>query len=267
LPIPPANPSSAAFQKTNHHLENHHCTMDHLIEQCAGIASSDRQNRKFQIVIIYENVVSAARALRACEILRNEIPQDLTLQINVWKMGSLEVEENRTLAASASAMADVVIVSASGRDEAPAAFRSWVDSWLWLCREHRCALFTLFGDHVAPDAVALAGWLQRKTAPRGIDFFTHPPLDGRDLDLFRDVPLGLPAGPVKESLRSTLEEWRPSARLAGDGDVAESALDIIENFGAHLRARLEEVRIRNMADVEEESWSPSASCARDNFAG
>jgi hypothetical protein len=127
--------------------------MDHFIQQCSEIVSTNPERPQFSIVIIYENVVSAARALRACEILRHEIPEDLSIDVSVWKTGILECQENRTKAALNSSTADVVIVAASGRDEISPYFRLWVEEWLELERERECALFTLFGDHITPHAV------------------------------------------------------------------------------------------------------------------
>ena len=86
--------------------------MDHLIEQCDGIASANHDRKNLNLVIVYENVVSAARALRACDILRGDEPEEINLSIKVWKTDLLGMEDNRDRAAEAATLADIVIVSA-----------------------------------------------------------------------------------------------------------------------------------------------------------
>lgn len=218
--------------------------MDQLLNQVSGIASTtDSTSRPFRIVIIYENVVSAARALRACEILRSEIPSDASLEINVWKMSGLGVSQCRAKSASAAARADVVIVSASGREEQPACMPIWVDEWLARTTGSGAALFTLLGDHATPGAISFASWLREKSATSGIDFFSHPSVDATECAPLRDIPLLMPPKPLPKAVSIPMEEWRPGS--ASSSERMESAFDIIENFGAHLRARLHEVRIHN----------------------
>jgi hypothetical protein len=218
--------------------------MDQLLDQVSEIVSTaESPSRPFRIVIIYENVVSAARALRACEVLRSEIPHDAGLEINVWKMSGLGFSESRILSASAAARADVVIVSASGREEQPTHLPLWVDEWLNQSAAEGSALFTLLGDHATPGAISFASWLREKTSPSGIDFFSHPPMDSQECAPLRDIPLLMPPRQLLDAVRIPIEEWRPGS--ASSSEHFESAFDIIENFGAHLRARLHEVRLYN----------------------
>ena len=226
--------------------------MDQLLDQVSGIASAtNAANRPFRIVILYENVVSAARALRACEILRGEIPAGASLEIAVWKISGLGLPESRNPSASAAACADVVIVSASGGEERPAQLPLWVDEWLGKSTTPGSALFALLGDHATPGALSLASWLRAKASPNGIDFFSHPPIDSSECAPLRDIPLLMPPDKLPDAARIPFEEWRPgSDSRAGE---FESAFDIIENFGAHLRARLYEIRIQGEAVRHQEN--------------
>ena len=207
--------------------------MDHLIEQCSDIAGVKPGHRKFQIVIVYENLVSAARALRACEFLRREIGDTVSVEVNVWRMEILEDGDSRRAAANASSLADVVIVSASGREEIPFAFRQWIEAWLQLDQCGRAALFALFGDHVGDGALSVAGYLRRKTILNGIDFFCHPPIDegefGRAGDLQRALEPGTGTDP---------NEWRPGHSSAPEPIRNRSAFDLIQDFATNLGARL-----------------------------
>jgi hypothetical protein len=233
-----------AFKHQKNKPQKHTTAMDQLLDQVSEIASTaESTDRPFRIVIIYENVVSAARALRACEVLRSEIPHDAALEINVWKMSGLGVSESRIPSASAAAHADVVIVSASGSEEQPAHLPIWVDEWLSQSAAAGSALFTLLGDHATPGAISFASWLREKTSPNGIDFFSHPPLDSQECAPLRDIPLLMPPRQLPDAVRIPIEEWRPGS--ASSSEHFESAFDIIENFGAHLRARLHEVRLYN----------------------
>lgn len=218
--------------------------MDHLIEQCSDIAGVKPGHRKFQIVIVYENLVSAARALRACEFLRGEIGDAVAIEVHVWKMSVLEDGDSRRAAANASSLADVVIVSASGREEIPTPFRQWVEAWLQLDQCGRAAMFALFGDHIGDGALSVAAYLQRKTILNGIDFFCHPPIDQSLLRRACELQRALGPG-----LRRPSNEWRPGEERA----MAESSpFDVIEDFAANLRARLGAIACRNNGQTEEE---------------
>lgn len=231
--------------------------MDPFIDQVSEITSStDAFNQPFRIVIIYENLVSAARALRACEILRGEISNATSMEINVWKMSGLGDLASRATSALAAANADVVIVSASGAEDQPAHLPIWVEEWLGQDAAAGSALFTLLGNHVTPGAASLASWLRDKAEPNGIQVFSHPSFDGGECAPMRDIPLLMPPKRLPDAIRTPIEEWRPGS--ASSAAHPESAFDIIENFGAHLRARLQEVRIRSEGIGYKEN--PDAVC-------
>ncbi|MFM8984051.1 MAG: hypothetical protein ACKOLA_14410 [Spartobacteria bacterium] len=220
--------------------------MDHLIEQCSDIAGVKPGHRKFQIVIVYENLVSAARALRACEFLRSEIGEAVSVEVHVWKISLLEDGDSRRAAANASSLADVVIVSASGREEIPPAFRNWMDAWLQLDQCGRAALFALFGEHLGNGALSVAGYLRRKTILNGIDFFCHPPIDGHELGFAADLERALGPGPMRRS-----DEWRPGQEKIDA--TAPSAFELVEDFAADLRARFVALACTD-AGRSQESW-------------
>jgi hypothetical protein len=210
--------------------------MDHLIEQCNGIAGAKPAHRTFRIVIVYENLVSAARALRACEFLRGEIGDTVSLEVNVWKIAILEDADSRRFAGIAAAQSDVVIVSTSGREEIPGAFRVWVESWTRMEDGGRPAVFTLFGEHIGKGAFSIASFLRHKTALRGIEFFCHPPLDSSGLRSAAPLQPALPEAAAQRDIDPN--EWRPGQKLMDVWTAPNSAFDVIEDFAAHLRARL-----------------------------
>lgn len=223
--------------------------MDHLIEQCSDIAGVKPGHRKFQIVIVYENLVSAARALRACEFLRSEVGESVSLGVNIWKIDLLQDGDARRAAANASSLADVVIVSASGREPIPSSFRQWVEAWLQLDQCGRAALFALFSDHVGPGAISVAAYLQRKTILNGIDFFCHPPIASHQLSSASDLQRALRPSPVRNP-----EEWRPGEEK--QPLAAPSAFELVEDFAADLRARFVALAYRD-GERSQESWKSS----------
>lgn len=200
--------------------------MDHLIEQCSGIANPSRLARKFDIVVVYETFVSAVRALRACELLRQEIPPDVTMRINAWRIGKLQDHTDRQLAASHASHSDLVIISSPGRDAPPPILHDWLDLWIDSDITSPPALFTLFGDHMTDSAAATAHALRRRAAPIGIDFFIHP------------APDTTPASP-QHSLgwkNNHLQRGTQPSKATTSRGNHESAFDTIESFAAHLRA-------------------------------
>lgn len=200
--------------------------MDHLITQCSGIADHARLNRKFNIVVVYETFVSAARALRACELLRQEIPPDVCMRINTWRIASLEDGVENELAASSASLADVVILSTPGREVPPQALHDWMDRWVSRGINSPTALLSLFGDHLTPAANATAQLLQLKASTHGIDFFMHPTREHTPADY--PIQLGW-----KNNHLPPTDRLPPPVLVSHDH---ESAFDTIENFAAHLRA-------------------------------
>ena len=223
--------------------------MDHLIEQCSDIAGVKPGHRKFQIVIVYENLVSAARALRACEFLRGEVGESVSLGVNIWKMDLLLDGDSRRAAANASTLADVVIVSASGREPIPTSFRQWVEAWLQLDPCGRAALFALFSDHVGPSAISVAAYLRRKTILTGLDFFCHPPIENQQLRAASDLQRALRPSSVQNP-----DEWRPGEEK--EPLTAPLAFELVEDFADDLRARFVALATHD-GDRSKESWKSS----------
>ncbi len=220
--------------------------MDHLIEKCSDIAGVKPGHRKFQIVIVYENLVSAARALRACEFLRGEIGEAVSVEVQIWKMHLLADGDSRRAAAHASSLADVVIVSASGREQIPASFRQWMEAWMQPDHCGRAALFALFGEHIGDGALSVASYLRRKTILNGVDFFCHPSIDGGALRQAGDLQRSLGDGGARSQ-----EEWRPGETK--EEVTAGTAFELVEDFAADLKNRF--VTLANSESTRTpESW-------------
>lgn len=212
--------------------------MDHLINQCSGIANPSRLNRTFNIIVVYETFVSAARALRACELLRQEIPPDVSMRINAWRIASLEDDAESQLAASSASLADVILLSTSGRISPPPVLHHWLDLWLSQRISSPTALFAIFGEHLTPAAVATATILQRKSSSNGIDFFMHP--THQPDQSAAPIQLGWKNNDFRLQKSSS-----DTTTLSRDH---ESAFDTIENFAAHLHSLILELAATDLPE-------------------
>ena len=135
--------------------------MDQFIQKCSEIAGSNSHREHYDIAIVYDNAVSVSRALRACEVLRAELPEGHSIKVSVWKTTILEFEEIRADAAQAASAADIVILALSGRETPAPTFFEWVSGWIPTSSSKERALFTLFGDHVTPASTSLQTYLQQ----------------------------------------------------------------------------------------------------------
>lgn len=204
--------------------------MDQLLQQCAAAAAARNGHRELRIVIVHESIVAAARALRACDILRESPPDGPLLRIDVWNAADLAHGMNRILAAASAAAAEIVIISLSGRDSLPADVARWLDGWLLPDPRPKGSLLVLAGDGPSPGAMASIALLQRRASDSTIPFLCHPapatPIPARSL-----TPPTFDHADIGE-----IDEWRP-----GDGH-GDPTFDLVEEFGARLRARLKNIR-------------------------
>ena len=93
---------------------------------------------------------------------------------------------------------------------------------------------------------AVASYLRRKTILNGIDFFCHPPIDGRELGYAADLQRALGPGSMRNP-----GEWRPGQEKQSAS--APSAFELVEDFAADLHARFV-VLASNDSDRTRESW-------------
>lgn len=201
--------------------------MDQLLEQCAAAAAARTGRGELRIIIVHESIVAAARALRACDILRHTTGDGPLLRIDVWNANDLADGMNRTLAAASAAAADIVILSLAGRDSLPAGVSRWLDGWLLPDPRPRGILLALCGDGPSQGAMASLALLRHRASASATPFLSHPVPESM-------APNPVPALPVAAVCDP--DEWRPGHV---DGDPT---FDLVEEFGARLRARLRDIR-------------------------
>jgi hypothetical protein len=87
----------------------------------------------FSVVVIYEEVSSAQRAMRLIgDVLRGSTSQsgfEPSFEPSLWKLEMLLVPKFRELAAQEAAAADVVVIAARDRDTLPVALQGWIETW------------------------------------------------------------------------------------------------------------------------------------------
>ena len=69
---------------------------------------------KFSVTIVYESMEAGKRAERLSDQLVAEAAADGAFELNLWNFDVLGIPEIRNAAASAAAIADMVILSMSG---------------------------------------------------------------------------------------------------------------------------------------------------------
>jgi len=238
--------------------------MDQFIQKCTEIADFKLHSSLYDIAIIYDNAVSVSRALRACEVLRAELPESHSIKVSVWKTTILEFEEIRGDAVQSSSAADIVIVALSGRETPAPTFYQWVNDFIETDIIKERALFTLFGDYMTPASSALQTYLQQKSLPAGIDFFSYPQINPAQPDFSRtqQALLSPPCFNIEEA-EMVYEEWRPGWESFANKDCEVTPFDVITHFSDYLRLHLEDLRNANMIDEPDNAWSPSEKAFRD----
>lgn len=238
--------------------------MDQFIQKCAEIADSNSQRDHYDIAIVYDNAVSVSRALRACEVLRAELPEGHSIKVSVWKTTILEIEDIRSDAVQAASAADIVMVALSGRETPARSFFEWVNGWTRIPSLKESALFMLFGDHVTSASASLQAYLKQISRSSGFDFFAYPEIIAAHTNHFQKTSLLLPLPSLNiEEAEVEYEEWRPGWGSFANKDCEVTPFDVITHFSDYLRQHLEDLRNANMIDEAENTWSPNEKAFRD----
>jgi hypothetical protein len=137
-------------------------------------ASKIPRPAKFNVAIIYETLADGKRAKRFSDRVAAEVDDgyDMAINMNVWSFQSLKMPEMLFLAASAAAVADVIIVAAAGASPLPAQIKHWITMWSGLLNGKRPLVAGLFANSVEENAPIRAEL--RKTALRkGLPFYVR----------------------------------------------------------------------------------------------
>jgi hypothetical protein len=133
-----------------------------------------RAEPKFSVAIIYETVETGKRAKRLSDQLIAEAAAADAFELNLWNFDVLAITEVRNAAASAAAMADLVIFSLSGTSPLPKQAMEWIRMWIWLIDGHKPAVVALFAAR-RPECAAIGAYLRHTTVGKKLDFFPVMP--------------------------------------------------------------------------------------------
>lgn len=106
-----------------------------------------------------------------CTQIAEQLGGECRLGNRVWSFDVLAIPEIRNVAASAAAMADLVVVSASGLHDLPDTVTEWVDMWLWLIDQGDPAMVLLLGADTRRGA-SLRGHLRHAAQQNRVPFFS-----------------------------------------------------------------------------------------------
>jgi site-specific recombinase XerC len=95
---------------------------------------------------------------------------DCNFNQNLWSFDVLAIPEIRNIAASAAAVANIVILSMSGKKKLPAKVKEWIETWVWLIDRAHPVLVALF-DSQNGERVSIRAYLRNIAESKHIDFF------------------------------------------------------------------------------------------------
>jgi hypothetical protein len=125
---------------------------------------------KFRLTIIYESIEAGKRAKRLSDQLIAQVAIEGASELSLWNFGVLGIPEVRNAAASAAAVADMVILSMSGTAPLPVQTVAWVEMWTWLIDARKPAVVALFAAGTSRCA-AIQTYLRQSALSKNLDFF------------------------------------------------------------------------------------------------
>ena len=90
--------------------------------------------------MVYEDVATGLRAKEALDQTMLRLTVDTDVHVNAWRFDLLCEPALHQQAVNEAAAAEIVFVSAHGREELPAAVRLWFHDWLARRGGEPCAL-------------------------------------------------------------------------------------------------------------------------------
>jgi len=123
------------------------------------------------VVIAYEDLETGKRAIKTYEHMVQQLGDECLFANQMWKFDVLAVPKLNEIAAKDAAAAEIIIVSAHGCRELPAAVKSWLELAL-LKKMESSALVGIFDDDIGENPVR--AYLAELARRAGIEFFCQP---------------------------------------------------------------------------------------------
>lgn len=140
----------------------------------------------FKVTILYECVDTGKHAKRFSDQLMVAAELEQPPALDLWNFRVLALRETRNAAASAAAVADMVVFAMSGSRALPASVERWIEMWTWLMDSRKPAVVALFSAPHAERA-RIQTYLRGVAASKGLGFFpqtsggSENPLRGNEI--------------------------------------------------------------------------------------
>lgn len=129
----------------------------------------------FDLVVAYEDRATRNRAMHLYDHLAQQLLDDYDFKCAWWKFDHLMDPSLREDSIDDAAAAHMVIISLHARPEIAEEQKHWVESWLALRDQRKCAFVAMIGDgeQASIDTSNLISWLRNAARLGRMDFFNH----------------------------------------------------------------------------------------------
>ena len=172
---------------------------------------------RLDAVVVYEDLQTGLRARQTLDRLAHRLEADADSRVKLWRFDLLNDPSLRGRAAAEAADADIVFVSAHGREKLPAAVDSWLEEWLFRKGSDRSALVLSLGSDGQRTPVAT----QMAEALGALARFA-------DVDLFVDIDQ---SPTVWESAFDEIHDRAETTTLLLDGILHEPDRQSFRHWG------------------------------------
>ena len=155
-----------------------------------------------KIIVAHEDSLTGIRAVGLLNKLAAHLENHLglagcPLQVesnNLWNFECLRDLDLRAEALSASADADIILISAGSQTQLPAWVKTWIEGVLGRTQRRPSAMVAMFNGRPEPSATSLrpAAYLRQLAELHGVDFFCN--LDLRTAPITTDRQAAFPSG-------------------------------------------------------------------------
>ncbi|HEX5218442.1 MAG TPA: hypothetical protein VFZ59_02655 [Verrucomicrobiae bacterium] len=126
-------------------------------------AAPEKENRS-TVVVIYDDPITRARALTACDYLVGELWENVELDFHWWRTDFLDDANMSRAAAKYAIDADFLIICSSGAEHRSRTLEAWLESWIQQRDKNEGALIDL---SLLPDSTHRLQSVLREIAERG----------------------------------------------------------------------------------------------------
>ena len=126
-------------------------------------AALEKENRS-TVVVIYDDPITRARALTACDYLVGQLWENVELDFYWWRTDFLDDANMSRAAAHYAVDADFLIICSSGTENRSKTLEAWLESWIKERDKNEGALIDL---SLLPDSSHRLQSVLREIAERG----------------------------------------------------------------------------------------------------